>query len=225
MIRHRGPRSSLSLRREVGESSTILPPPRAITRSAKASAVGQIVRGEDHRLRLFAHQRCEELHDLVAGLRIEARGRLIGQHDIGVLHQGAGDRHALRLAARQLVGALAGHGGKAHAAAGSEAPPGGWPAGQVTAATPCAQVPRLRAMHDIGEGREPAHQIVLLEDEADAGAEAAQLPARAHHVGTQNADAALVRLDQPRNAAQQASTFPHHWRRSAPRCCPVRCAG
>ena len=45
--------------------------------------------------------------DLLLGARVERAGRLVEQQDMGVLQDGAGDRHALLLAARELQAALA----------------------------------------------------------------------------------------------------------------------
>ena len=42
------------------------------------------------------------LAQLLAQLVVEVGERLVEQHEIGALHQGAGDRRALLLAARQL---------------------------------------------------------------------------------------------------------------------------
>src|SRR4051794_19750369 len=41
----------------------------------------------------------EHVHDLVARLGVEVAGRLVGQDDVGVVDQRAGDRHPLLLAA------------------------------------------------------------------------------------------------------------------------------
>ena len=46
----------------------------------------------------------EDAHHLDAGPRVEVAGRLVGQDDRGLVDQRARDRHALLLAARQLVG-------------------------------------------------------------------------------------------------------------------------
>ena len=48
--------------------------------------------------------------DLLLGVRIERRGRLVEDQDRRRLEDGAGDRHALLLAARELQPALADHG-------------------------------------------------------------------------------------------------------------------
>ena len=48
----------------------------------------------------------QQLHDLDRGLRIERRGRLVGEQDVGLLHDRARDADALPLAAGQRIGAL-----------------------------------------------------------------------------------------------------------------------
>ncbi len=45
----------------------------------------------------------ENIHDLDAGPRVEIAGRFIGQQEFGRVHQGAGDRDALLLAAGKLA--------------------------------------------------------------------------------------------------------------------------
>ena len=44
----------------------------------------------------------EQGHDFVAGARIEVARRLVGQNDVRIVDQGAGNGHALLLAAGQL---------------------------------------------------------------------------------------------------------------------------
>ena len=48
----------------------------------------------------------ERLHDLHAGLAVQGAGGLVCQHDFRVVHQGAGNGHALHLAAAHLAGLL-----------------------------------------------------------------------------------------------------------------------
>ena len=49
----------------------------------------------------------QQAHDLLGRFRIQARHRLVGEDQLRPLRQRPGDRRALRLAARQRVGALA----------------------------------------------------------------------------------------------------------------------
>ena len=48
----------------------------------------------------------QEGEDAVGGVRIEVAGRFVGQHEGRAVHQGAGNRHALELAAGKLVGKI-----------------------------------------------------------------------------------------------------------------------
>jgi hypothetical protein len=45
----------------------------------------------------------EKLHDLRAGLAVQRAGRFIGEQDLRIVDDCAGDRHALALAAGKLV--------------------------------------------------------------------------------------------------------------------------
>ena len=64
---------------------------------------GDVVFVRDHDDRLAGLVELgQQLHDLVAGLRVEVAGRLVGQDDVRVVDQDAGDGHALLLAAGEL---------------------------------------------------------------------------------------------------------------------------
>ena len=52
----------------------------------------------------FVVQRFEYLHNLQAGLRIEIAGRLVGEDDVRIGHQGPSDGHALFLPAGEPTG-------------------------------------------------------------------------------------------------------------------------
>ena len=65
--------------------------------------LGDVVLVGDHDDRLAGVvELAEHLHDLVAGLGVEVAGGLVGQDDVGVVDQRAGDRDALLLAAGEL---------------------------------------------------------------------------------------------------------------------------
>src|SRR6185503_15540055 len=49
-------------------------------------------------------QLAEQPHDLESRRRVEVARRFVGEEDAGVVHERAGDRHALALSSRQLVG-------------------------------------------------------------------------------------------------------------------------
>ena len=48
----------------------------------------------------------EEMEDGFAGMRVEIAGRLVGEDDLGTVHQRPGDGHALLLAAGKLHRAM-----------------------------------------------------------------------------------------------------------------------
>ena len=60
-----------------------------------------LVRDDQHRA-AFLRQRAHHAQHFADQLRIERRGRLVEQHHLRLHRQGAGDRHALLLAARQM---------------------------------------------------------------------------------------------------------------------------
>ena len=48
----------------------------------------------------------EQVHDFNTRLRVEVAGRLVSQEDRRVVHERAGNGHALSLPARQLIGTM-----------------------------------------------------------------------------------------------------------------------
>ena len=67
----------------------------------------RLVRDEHDRQALLAVEPLEDVHHLDARARIEVAGRLVGQQQLRVVHERAGNRHALLLAAGQLVRMMA----------------------------------------------------------------------------------------------------------------------
>ena len=126
----------------------------------------------------LARDAVEERHHLLAGRVVEVAGGLVGEEEPRVLHEGAGDRDALLLAARQAVGegplaALEGHFGEERAG----------PRGGVLRRAPAELGRQLHVLED-GEGRD---EVEELEDEAEVvaaeegppgGGEAAEAGAR-----------------------------------------------
>ena len=66
--------------------------------------LGQLGVVRDHDDQLVPGDLLQDLHDLHRGLRVQRAGRLVGQKDIGVVDEGARDRHALHLPAGELIG-------------------------------------------------------------------------------------------------------------------------
>src|SRR5690606_16488793 len=64
-----------------------------------------IVRDDDDGV-AFGVQLLQDLHHLLAAVRIERAGRLVGQDDFAAVHQRAGDTYPLLLATGQLARAM-----------------------------------------------------------------------------------------------------------------------
>ncbi len=62
--------------------------------------------GDDDERMTARVQFVEQMHDLLAGTRIEIARRFVGEDQRGLSHQCAGDGDALALAARELVGTM-----------------------------------------------------------------------------------------------------------------------
>ena len=132
---------------------------------------------DDHRNVALAGAARDQLHDLDRGLRIERGGRLVGEHEIGLLHQRARDADALALAARELVGALVGEIGEADGVEQLEGAldvGGGKPA---QPRPPDRHIAEPAAQHVL-DHREPLDQVVFLEDHADVARAWRAAPAR-----------------------------------------------
>ena len=116
----------------------------------------------------------EVLEDRVGQDRVERGDRLIGQDQLGLLHQGAGDAHPLLLAAGERVGAhvrLVGQPDLLQAGHGPLVVVGGEVVEQAQERVDVAQA----AGQDIGHHRRALDQVELLEDHADLAADLAQL--------------------------------------------------
>ena len=116
----------------------------------------------------------QQFHDVARRLGVERGDRFVGEDDTGALYQAAGKRRALLLAARQSGGALPGglldaDGNQRfhrllalrHGEAFEQAAP---EAGLVQ-----------QADKDVGQHRHAVDQVELLEDEPNAGADAADV--------------------------------------------------
>ena len=60
----------------------------------------------DHDNQTVARDVLEQVHDLHGRCGIQSAGRLVCQHNLGIINQGAGDGHALHLSTRKLTRAL-----------------------------------------------------------------------------------------------------------------------
>ena len=104
-------RGTRRLRLDLGDDLVRIEPRlRAIVGDPSVDQVDQPVRhvgdvalvGDDHhRHAVFLHV-LQHAHDVARGGRVERAGRLVGEQELRLRDQRAGDRHALLLAARQL---------------------------------------------------------------------------------------------------------------------------
>ena len=100
----------------------------------------------------------EQLHHLDAGLGVQGAGGLVGQDDVGVIDDGAGNGHPLHLAARHLAGPLEQLAAQAHLFQGLD--------GTVPALGPADARQSQRQLH-IPQHRLVGDQVIALEHEPD----------------------------------------------------------
>src|SRR5271165_721341 len=105
-------------------------------------------------------QVAQQPEDAPAGGRVQAAGRLVGQHDRRLAHQGPGDGRPLALAARELAGAV---GLAVPEPDGVERPGGGDPS------LAHRHAPIEEPVGHVVEGRHRRDQEELLEHETDPG--------------------------------------------------------
>src|SRR5215203_6162116 len=165
-------------------------------RTVGAGRHGRVVGDEYERLPMLPVEPYQKVHDLPASLRVQSTGRLVGPDDGRLVHQRAGHRDALLLAAAHLRRALV------RLLGNSDCLQSGM--------RPSASLFGLRAGHQQGQlnvldGGEDRDQVIGLEDEAHLlGPETGALPVR--HPGdglAADQDLAAVELIQAREAIQQ----------------------
>ncbi len=170
-------------------------------RGGEADLVGDDEHGDPGR-----RQRAHDVEDVAGQLGVERGGRLVEEQDARLERQGAGDRHALLLAAGELGRVVAGAVGEAD---GLELNAGlglGVLAGEAADAD--------QGLGDVAEGGHVRPEVELLEDHADvaahradgAGGQAHALARRAEGVAEGLAvdlDQAAGRLLEEGDAAEQ----------------------
>lgn len=161
---------------------------------AIAQRVVDLMQGHHHGLAVVAVDIGEDVHHLARRLRVERGDRFVGENHLGLLGQGAGDGHALLLAAGKGRGALPGEIGQADPRQrfqglalllGAEQPQRTAPARHATE----------EAEQDVVQHAEAVDQVELLEDVTDVGAQATHFAAQAAgrlQAATQHVDAAAV---------------------------------
>ena len=148
----------------------------------------------------------QQVHDLVAGHRVEGAGGFVTDHQPGFVDQRTGDGDPLLLASGKLGGPLALPAAQTHLDQAFRGPGLG-----LTAPGPLEQ----EGHADILEQRQGGDEVELLEDEADVS------PAEAGHFGRRerrdpgphHRDLALIAIERPCQDAQEgglaASRGPH----------------
>src|SRR4029450_4593014 len=145
-------------------------------------------------------QVAHDVQDLVDHLRVQGRGGLVEQQQLGVHGQGAGDRHPLLLAARQLGRQLVG--------LVLDPDPGQQLAGPALGLLPGLAPDPGRAQGDVVENAPGGEQVDLLEDHADVRAQPGQLAALAGQGPALQADGAAVDWLQPVDGPAQGGLAP-----------------
>ena len=117
----------------------------------------RVVRDHDHEA--VAAELLQDLHDLNGGLRVEGARGLVGEDDLGVVDDRAGDGHALHLSARKLVGLFVEVVAQAHTAQGLL---------RAGAALGLGCAREQKRHLDVGDHALVRDEVVALEDEAHA---------------------------------------------------------
>ena len=116
-----------------GSNSTIAR--HAACRRGRRTAWPAVVGGEQHRGAVLVADLAQQLQHFAAALRVEVAGGLVGEHELGLGRERPRDHHALALAHRELLGAVASAAGRVRDA----------PAAARSGACPRARRPRARA--------------------------------------------------------------------------------
>jgi hypothetical protein len=132
---------------------------------------------QHHRDPGLAVEALQDLHDLDAGPAVQVAGGLVGQDQLGLVHEGPRDGHPLLLAAGELVGSVVGAAAqpdRLEEGAGPAMALGGWPV------FPVVDEGQLHVL----EGGRPGQQVEALEDEADRpiAQDGAAIAVEARHV-------------------------------------------
>src|SRR5204862_43047 len=148
---------------------------------------GGIVRGEDERAVGGRVDLAEEIEDARAGVGVEIRGRLVSDHELRIAGHRARDRHALALAAGELIRTLARVIGEA-----DELEPALDALATLAARRPAQQ----QRILDVLPRREHRNQIEGLEDEAEDVATRGGEPVQRQRgdVGAVDDDPSAIRL-------------------------------
>jgi hypothetical protein len=117
-------------------------------------AYGRIVGDHDDGV-AFGMEITQQGHDPLLVVLVEIAGRLVGEDDLGLIDQGAGNTDALLLAARELSGQMVKPMAKADPIEG------------VTGLTLVDNAMEILCQHDVLERCEVGDEVELLEDQTD----------------------------------------------------------
>ena len=175
--------------------STISPRSMKITRSAtvRAKPISWVTHDHGHAL---VGELDHDVEHFLDHLRIERRGRLVEQHDLGLHAQRAGDRHALLLPAGELAGVLVGLLGNAHPLEVLHRrfpPPPPWAS--------CGT--QIGASVQVLQHRQMREQVELLEHHADIAPDGVDVLQVVGQFNAIDDDLAALMLLQPVDAADQ----------------------
>ncbi len=150
---------------------------------------------EDERLPLVAEELSEEPKNLLSGVGVQISRRLVRQHDCRVVDQGAGDCHALLLAAGELVRKRPGTIRKTYATEECR---------HLRVAGGLTDVIELQRQGQVLSGRKRRNQIVELVDKPDVTPpkEGKVRLAETGHDSAQNAHFSDVRPVDPREEVE-----------------------
>src|SRR5207253_7951665 len=148
------------------------------------------------------HRRAERFEHGCRGLRVEARHRLVGQDDLGVLRERARDGDALLLAAGQLVRARAGPVEEADRVQASKRQLAIGTGEGAQAHAPRRHLGQAADLHVLQRGQ-PADQVELLEDQRQLSARQAELARALPDVAPGDVDRAAVGSREPGEAAKE----------------------
>ena len=171
---------------------------------AELPRVVHLVQVADHGNAQLARGIAQVLQHAARGLGVQAGHGLVGQDDLGLLGQRAGNAHALHLPARQRLGALQRLVGQAHALQALVGQADIAFAEQLQHRGQGAGLAQAPGQHVLAH-RQARHQVVVLEDHGHVASQLAPaVPAAAQHqVHAAHLQRAAVGAGQAVHAAQQ----------------------
>jgi hypothetical protein len=168
----------------------------------KRNGLCEIMRREQQRETLAAHEIQEKSHHLLPRGGVKTGDWFIRKHQARALHQRACDGDPLGLATRKPICTAGGNIAKTYAIETSHRlrPQILWCQGLKPGARKIC--PSNRTMEHIAQGRKATDKVMLLENETDVGTQAAERGTiHAAHFTPQELDVAGIGFDQPKAAS------------------------